>query len=90
MTIFEFLILLLIATICGTIGQSIAGYSLGGWLISAGVGFIGAIIGKWIAGELDLGYLIPLNVDGEMFPIAWAILGSVLFTVVVGVLSRKK
>jgi len=30
MTIVEFLVLLLIAAICGSIGQSLAGYSLGG------------------------------------------------------------
>jgi uncharacterized membrane protein YeaQ/YmgE (transglycosylase-associated protein family) len=49
MTLFGFLILLLIAAICGGIGQSIAGYDLGGCLVSIIVGFIGAYIGLWIA-----------------------------------------
>ena len=44
MTLFGFLILLLIAAICGGIGQAIAGYDLGGCLVSIVVGFIGALV----------------------------------------------
>ena len=45
MTLIQFLILLVVAAICGAIGQSLAGYSLGGCLVSAVVGFVGAYIG---------------------------------------------
>jgi uncharacterized membrane protein YeaQ/YmgE (transglycosylase-associated protein family) len=45
MTILEFLILLVIAAICGAIGQAIAGYTLGGMVITTVVGFIGAFVG---------------------------------------------
>ena len=45
MTLVGLLVLLLIAAICGGIGQSLAGYSLGGCLVSIVVGFIGAWIG---------------------------------------------
>jgi uncharacterized membrane protein YeaQ/YmgE (transglycosylase-associated protein family) len=54
MTVFGFLILLLIAAICGGIGQSLAGYDLGGCLVSIIVGFIGAYIGLWVAGKMGL------------------------------------
>ncbi len=47
MTLIGFLVLLLIAAICGGIGQSLAGYDLGGCLVSIVVGFIGAYIGMW-------------------------------------------
>ena len=43
MTLVGLLVLLLIAAICGGIGQSLAGYSLGGCLVSIVVGFIGAL-----------------------------------------------
>jgi len=86
----SFLLLLLIAAICGGIGQSIAGYSLGGCLISTVVGFIGALIGKWLAAKLGLTYLIPIEVNGETFPIIWSILGSALFSVTIGILTRGK
>lgn len=92
MGIFEFLLLLLIAAICGGIGQSISGYSFGGCLISAGVGFVGAIIGRWIATELGLPELWTVNVGGSPFPVVWSILGAALFTAVLGSLlkGRKK
>ncbi len=90
MTISGFLILLVIAAICGSIGQSIAGYSMGGCLISAAVGFIGAIIGKWMAAELGLTYLLPVTIGGETFPIVWSILGAALFSVVIGLFNKAR
>jgi uncharacterized membrane protein YeaQ/YmgE (transglycosylase-associated protein family) len=90
MSLIELLILLVIAAICGSIGQGIAGYSIGGWLISIGVGLIGALVGKWLAVELGLSYMLPINIDGETFPIVWSIIGSTLFAVVVGMITRKR
>lgn len=86
----SFLLLLIIAAVCGAIGQSIAGYSLGGCLISTVVGFIGALIGKWLAAEMGLPYMIPVDINGETFPIIWSILGSALFAVTIGVITRGK
>ena len=43
MTIVDFIILALIAAIAGAIGQSLAGYYLGGCVVSAVVGYIGAL-----------------------------------------------
>ena len=90
MSFFGFLLLLLIAAICGGIGQSISGYSFGGCLISAGVGFIGAIIGKWIAGELGLPELWSIEIDGQPFPVVWSIIGASLFTAILGAVLRGK
>lgn len=85
-----FLILLLIAAFCGSIGQNIAGYKFGGCLISAAVGFLGAIIGRWIANELGLPELWTVSIDGEQFPIIWSIIGGALFSAVLGVFAKKK
>lgn len=90
MSFFGFLLLLLIAAICGGIGQSISGYSFGGCLISSGVGFIGAIIGKWIATELDLPALWTIEISGSQFPIVWSIIGAALFTAVLGAALKGK
>ena len=86
MTLIGFLILLLIAAICGGIGQSIAGYDLGGCLVSIVVGFIGAYIGLWIAGKMGLPDFFTVNVEGKPFPIIWAIIGSAVFTFIVALL----
>lgn len=90
MSLFGLLILLFITAICGGIGQSISGYSMGGCLISIVVGFVGAFIGKWLAAELGLTYLLPVDIDREVFPIIWAIIGSALFTLIIGLLSRGR
>jgi len=54
MTVLQFVLLLLVAAICGAIGQTLAGYSLGGCLVSIVVGFIGAVVGVWLARQLGL------------------------------------
>lgn len=90
MSLFGLLILLVIAAICGGIGQSISGYSMGGCLISIVVGFVGAFIGKWLAGELGLTYLLPVTIDGETFPVVWSIVGSALFTLAIGLITRGR
>ena len=43
------LILLVIAAVCGAIGRAIAGGTHGGCLISIALGFIGALLGSWLA-----------------------------------------
>lgn len=88
MTLIGFFILLLIAAICGGIGQSIAGYDLGGCLVSIIVGFIGAYIGMWIAGKMGLPHFFEISVDGKPFPIIWAVIGSAIFTFIIALLRR--
>jgi len=88
MTIIGFLVLLLIAAICGGIGQSIAGYDLGGCLVSIVVGFIGAYIGLWMADKMGWPRLFEVNIEGKPFPIVWAILGSIVFTLLMALLRR--
>jgi len=84
----SFLLLLAIAGVCGAIGQSLAGYNLGGCLVSIVVGFIGAWLGAWLAGAIGLPELLPVNVGGRSFPIIWAVLGSAVFALGVGFLRR--
>ena len=88
MTLIGFLILLLIAAICGGIGQSLAGYDVGGCLVSIVVGFIGAYIGLWLAAKLGLPDFFTVNVEGKPFPIIWAIIGSAIFTFIIALLRR--
>jgi uncharacterized membrane protein YeaQ/YmgE (transglycosylase-associated protein family) len=88
MTVLGFLVLLLIAAICGSIGQALAGYDLGGCLVSIVVGFIGAYLGLWIAGKFGLPKIWEVSIDGRVFPVIWAVIGSALFTLVMALLRR--
>ena len=89
MTVLELIILIVIAAICGAIGQAIAGYSLGGMVITTVVGFIGAFLGTWIARAVSLPELLMVNIGGQPFPIVWAIIGSALFTAIIALFTRR-
>lgn len=88
MTLLGFLILLAIAAICGAIGQSLAGYDLGGCLVSIIVGFIGAYIGMWLAGKLGLPEFFTIDIQGKPFPVIWSVIGSALFTLVMALIRK--
>jgi uncharacterized membrane protein YeaQ/YmgE (transglycosylase-associated protein family) len=90
MTLVQFLVLLVVAAVCGAIGQSLAGYSLGGCLVSAVVGFVGAFLGLWLAQELRLPEVLTVRIGGEAFPVLWSIVGSALLALGVGLLTRRR
>jgi uncharacterized membrane protein YeaQ/YmgE (transglycosylase-associated protein family) len=89
MTILDLLILLIVAAICGSIGMAISGYSHGGCLVAIALGFIGALIGMWIARELSLPMLFAVQLGDVQFPIVWSIIGSALFVAVLAFLARS-
>ena len=90
MTLFDLLILLLVAGICGALGQAIAGYSRGGCLVSIALGFVGALIGMWLARMMGLPELFPVQIGGTSFPIVWSIIGSCLFVAVITLITRSR
>lgn len=90
MSLFGFLVLVLVAAICGALGQAIAGYSVGGCLVSIVVGFIGAYLGVWLAQQFGLPELFVVNVDGQPFPIVWSVIGSAILAIIVGLLTRPR
>ncbi|MCB0142484.1 MAG: GlsB/YeaQ/YmgE family stress response membrane protein [Caldilineaceae bacterium] len=90
MSLLGFLVLLLVAAVCGALGQAIAGYSVGGCIISIVVGFVGAFLGMWIARQFGLPELFVVTVDGEPFPIVWSIVGSALLAAIVGLITRPR
>ena len=90
MGLIEFLILLLIAGLCGSIGQAIAGYSRGGCIVSIAVGFIGALLGSWLSQQLGLPEFFSLDINGSSFPIIWSIIGSVIFVAIVGLITGRR
>jgi uncharacterized membrane protein YeaQ/YmgE (transglycosylase-associated protein family) len=90
MSLLSLVILLVIAAIAGSLGQALAGYSLGGCLISIVVGFIGAFLGLWLARLLGLPEPFPISIQGETFPLLWSIIGSALFCAALGFISRRR
>ena len=90
MSLLGLVVLFIIAAIAGSLGQALVGYSVGGCLISAIVGFIGAFLGLWFARQLGLPEPLPITIQGESFPLLWSIIGSALFTAVLAFISRRR
>lgn len=90
MTLTGLLILLVIAGIVGGLGQTISGYSFGGCLMSIVVGFVGAWLGIWLAGQLGLPEVFSINIEGETFPIVWGIVGSAILSLILGLFTRRR
>lgn len=90
MTALEFIVLLLIAGILGAVGKALVGYARGGFLTSIALGFIGALLGTWLARHMGLPELFSINIGGTSLPIIWSIIGSALFVGVLALISRSR
>ena len=90
MTLLEVFVLLLVAGVCGAIGQAIVGTSRGGCLVAIAVGFVGAAIGIWLARLLALPELSTVDVGGTAFPLVWSVIGSALFVSVIHTAARPR
>ena len=86
----DILISLVIAGIAGSIARSLSGFSRGGCIISIVVGFIGAIIGTWLARELQLPDPFVIVIRGTSYNILWTIIGAVIFTALLSLITPDK
>ena len=73
------ILLIVIAAICGAVGRALGGGTRGGLFVSTAIGFIGAMLGPWVARQMHLGEPFILSVGGYSFPILWSIIGGALF-----------
>lgn len=76
-------ILLVVASVCGSIGASLAGRSYSGCFTNIILGFIGAMIGSWLSGRLEIDDLFYIR----NIPVLWSVVGSALFVAVVNLLA---
>ena len=90
MTLGGFLLLLLIAGVCGSLAQTLTGYSRGGCLMSIALGFIGAILGTWLARLMGLSEILAVQVGGQSFPIIWSIMGAALFVALLNLMKPRR
>ncbi|MBI4915047.1 MAG: GlsB/YeaQ/YmgE family stress response membrane protein [Acidobacteria bacterium] len=88
-TVPAFLLLLLIAAVCGALGKAIAGNVRGGLVVSIALGFIGSLVGPWVARMLKLPEPFMVNIGGYPFPVLWSIIGAALFVAIIHLFSRR-
>jgi uncharacterized membrane protein YeaQ/YmgE (transglycosylase-associated protein family) len=90
MSLVELLMLLLVAGICGSVARAMVGYSHGGCLVSIALGFVGALLGTWLARAAKLPDFLTVQIGGQPFPIVWSIIGAALFSAVLSLLTRPR
>lgn len=79
----RWVVLVVIAALSGSIGARLAGRRMDGCLTSIALGFVGALVGSWLAEQFDLGTGPTFN----DFPVIWAVIGSALFVAVLNLIS---
>jgi uncharacterized membrane protein YeaQ/YmgE (transglycosylase-associated protein family) len=88
-TLTGLLVLLIIAGICGALGRALGGGTRGGFIVSIAVGFVGALLGMFIANALRLPAILALNIEGRPFPIVWSIIGGALLVALVNMVAYR-
>jgi uncharacterized membrane protein YeaQ/YmgE (transglycosylase-associated protein family) len=84
------IVLIIIAAICGAVGRALGGGARGGLMVSTAIGFIGALLGPWVARQFHLGEPFVLRAGGYSFPIMWSIIGGALFVAFLHLLSGRR
>lgn len=85
MNLFGFLVLLIVASLCGSIGSAIAGYTSRGCLTSIVLGLVGAVIGTWFSKQTGIDDFLYIH----RIPVIWSVIGSAVFVAIVNAISRK-
>jgi uncharacterized membrane protein YeaQ/YmgE (transglycosylase-associated protein family) len=88
-TLTGLLVLLIIAGICGALGRALGGGTGGGFIVSIAIGFVGALIGMFVAGALRLPEILAISIDGRPFPIVWSIIGGALLVALVNMVTSR-
>jgi uncharacterized membrane protein YeaQ/YmgE (transglycosylase-associated protein family) len=89
MSLVGLLLLILVGAICGAIAEVLVGYSPGGFLASVAIGFLGALIGTWLAPRIGLPSMFAVTIEGYRIEILWAVLGAVLLLLVLSLFRRS-
>ena len=84
------LLMLVVASILGSIGAAIAGRRGDGCLINIATGFIGALLGRGLSRVFDVRDPLTLTIRDTEFPLMWTIAGAALFVAVITFLTRGR
>jgi uncharacterized membrane protein YeaQ/YmgE (transglycosylase-associated protein family) len=86
----EIIVWLIVAAICGAIGEALVGYSPGGLLASIGIGLVGAFLGSWLARALGFPALLTFTFGDVAIELVWTIIGAALLVGIVALIRRPR
>ncbi len=88
MNLVDVSLIAIVAIVCGSMAQLTSKYSRGGWIVHLGLGFMGAAAGVAVARSFTVPIVYMLTVAKTDFPIIWALIGSVFFVALPGILVK--
>lgn len=80
---------LVVAAVIGSLGAAIAGRKEQGCIVNILVGFIGALVGRWLSRTVDVADPVNITIGETTFPLLWSIAGAALFVAVITLLSGR-
>jgi uncharacterized membrane protein YeaQ/YmgE (transglycosylase-associated protein family) len=89
MSVYELLLFVIVALICGSIARGLGGGTRGGCLVSLAVTFIGALLGGKLSQVLNLPEPFVLRFGGHSLPVIWSIIGGALFVAALRLLGGR-
>src|SRR6478735_7879774 len=89
-TLTGLIVLLIIAAVCGAVGKALGGGAQGGLIVSIALGFIGALLGPWVARLLGLTEPFVFHYGGESFPIRGSVIGAGLFVALLHLMAGRR
>jgi uncharacterized membrane protein YeaQ/YmgE (transglycosylase-associated protein family) len=90
MTLVGLLVLLVVGAACGVVAELIVGFSPGGFLASAVIGFVGAYVGGWLAHHFGLPRTYAMTVEGFTFDLVWTVVGAMLLLIILSMFRRHR
>jgi uncharacterized membrane protein YeaQ/YmgE (transglycosylase-associated protein family) len=90
LTLSGLVVLIVIAAICGAVGKALGGGGRGGLVASIALGFIGALLGPWVAHQFHLPEPLVFHVSGQPFPIVWSIIGAAIVVALLHLMSGRR
>lgn len=84
----DFVALLVVAGICGFIGSQLMGARKTNIALMIILGFVGAIVGKFVYQLFHLPPLWVMHLGGSPFPVIWAVIGSIIVMGIFGLFQQ--
>ncbi len=84
------ILLVIVAAVCGAIGNAIAGGIRGGLIVSTALGFVGALLGLFLAARFNLPEPLVVHISGHPFPVLWSIIGAAVFVAIIHLISGRR
>lgn len=86
MGLLNLLLMLVIAAVIGYAASALMGARRIHIVAVVVLGFIGTIVGPWLANFLSLPEPVPILVGGTPFSLVWSIVGAALVVAIVGMI----